>query len=420
MAQRVFFLTLVALWLLCSLAGRTAAKPPVFTDKVYSEAMAQAKAQSRYAVVKATAGWCPPCKQMDRTTWLDEGLIKWINDKGVAVYLDVDKEPALAKELRVEAMPTIVVFKDGKEFDRVVGYQSAEQMLAWLGAIERGETRAAELQRRAGKRAGKDGRVDVDARKDLARELAGSDKEEDLKAATDEYLWLWENMLEHQESMRGVRVSFMAGEMQELAKKHAPARAAFTALRDETATRLKTSPDWEDLSDWIVLNTRVLEENGAVLAWYDRIRGDADSYETIRRFADNILPLLVEAGRWKDVGQMLKQPQFFVADRLRSYARSKIFVGAQPGGLSETFERISMTPLAQLHAGLLAAAREEEAWKVVADVLAANDSPLTRTVFAEVALEAKVVSPRHVELVSDPAAKGVDAELIERVKAAAK
>ncbi|MFN7558120.1 MAG: thioredoxin family protein [bacterium] len=419
MAQRLLVVTLVALLVLCSAAGRAAAKPPVFTDKVYSEAMAQAKAQSRFAIIKATAEWCPPCKQMDRTTWLDEGLIKWINDKGVAVYLDVDKEPGLAKELRVEAMPTIIVFKEGKEFDRVVGYQSAEQMMAWLGAIERGETRAGELQRRAGKRADKDGRVDVDARMDLARELAGSDKEEDLKAATEEYLWLWENMLEHEESMRGVRVSFMAGYMQHLAKKHAPALAAFTALRDETATRLKTSPEWEDLSDWIVLNTRVLEKNGEVLAWFDRIRGDADSYETVRRFADDILPLLVEAGRWKDAGEMLKQPQFYVADRLRMYARSKMFAGHEPES-REYVERFSMTPLAQLHASLLAAGREEEAWKVVADVLSANDTPLTRTVFAEVALEAKVVSSKHVELVTSLAAKGVDAGLIERVKAAAK
>lgn len=419
MAHRMYLLTLVALLVLCSAAGFAAAKPPVFTDKVYSEAMVQAKAQSRYAIIKATAQWCPPCKQMDRTTWLDEGLVKWINDKGVAIYLDVDKEPALAKELAVKAMPTIIVFKEGKEFDRVVGYQSAEQMMAWLGAIERGETRAAELQRRAGKRADKDGKVDVDARMDLARELAGSDKEEDLKAATDEYLWLWENMLEHEESMTGVRLSFMAGDMQRLGKKHASARTAFTALRDETATRLKTSPDWDDLSDWIVLNTRVLDDKGTVVAWYDRIRGDAESQQTVRRFADDILPLLVEAGRWKDVGEMLKQPQFFVADRLRSYAFSKIYADREPD-MKEYFQRFSMTPLAQMHAGLLAAEREEEAWKVVADVLAANDTPLTRTVFAEVALEARVVSSKHVDLVTNPAAKGVDAGLIERVKTAAK
>ncbi len=419
MAQRMYLLTLVALSVLCSAAGFAAAKPPVFTDKVYSEAMVQAKSQSRYAIIKATAEWCPPCKQMDRTTWLDEGLVKWINDKGVAIYLDVDKEPALAKELAVKAMPTIIVFKEGKEFDRVVGYQSAEQMMAWLGAIERGETRAGELQRRAGKRADKDGKVDVDARMNLARELADRNKVEDLKAATEEYLWLWEHMGEHESSGRAWRVSAMTWDMKRLARQHAPARAAFTTLRDETATRLKTSPEWDDLRDWVALNTRVLEDNAPVLAWYDRIRGDADSQQTVRRFADDILPLLVEAGRWKDVGEMLKQPQLYVSDRLMSYAFSKIHANREPE-LRENYERYSMTPLAQMHAGLLAAERKEEAWKVVADVLAANDTPLTRTVFAEVALEAKVVSPRHVELISDLAAKGVDAGLIERVKAAAK
>ena len=115
--------------------GHTAANPAVFTSRPYTAAETQADNSGKVFLVDATAAWCGPCKIMDRTTWKDPRVVSWINDNAVAVQVDVDREPKLARQLRINAMPTIIVFRDGRELNRVVGYRNAEQLVAWLGAV---------------------------------------------------------------------------------------------------------------------------------------------------------------------------------------------------------------------------------------------------------------------------------------------
>lgn len=106
--------------------------PPVFTKVSLSEARRIAGEHGMLVVVKATAAWCGPCKTMNRTTWRDGGVVGWVNQNAIAIQLDVDREPELARTLRVEAMPTTIVLRGERELGRVVGYQSAAELLAFL------------------------------------------------------------------------------------------------------------------------------------------------------------------------------------------------------------------------------------------------------------------------------------------------
>lgn len=108
------------------------AKPQVFSELSLAEAKAKAVEQEKILLVDATADWCQPCKAMERTTWVDPEVIAWINLNAIAIQVDVDRQRAEAKELNIQAMPTIIVFKDGRELDRVVGYKNASELLAWL------------------------------------------------------------------------------------------------------------------------------------------------------------------------------------------------------------------------------------------------------------------------------------------------
>lgn len=107
-------------------------KPQVFSALSFVEAKAKAVEQDKILLVDATADWCQPCKAMERTTWVDPEVIAWINLNAIAIQVDVDRQREDAKELEIQAMPTIIVFKDGIEFDRVVGYKNASELLAWL------------------------------------------------------------------------------------------------------------------------------------------------------------------------------------------------------------------------------------------------------------------------------------------------
>jgi thioredoxin 1 len=411
--------------------GPALAMPPVFTKASYTEALAEAARSKKLVLIKATADWCPPCKQMDKTTWRDEALVKWIGEKAVAVYLDVDKEPKQAQELKVQAMPTMILLKDGKEFDRVVGFQSAPQMMQWLSAAERGESRADALRREAGERAGPDGNVDIRQRMNLADQLARSDKAQDLDLATDEYVWLWNNMLKHRESMYGVRLSFMATEMKDLAAKHPRARAEFVKLRDAAEARLKKDTGWDILTDWITLNLRVLDDKDAVLAWHDRIAPQPDSGPTLARYGRDLTELLVERGRWADAGRLFQDPMTHVGREIDLHDMTKqpppMPAGMDPADAAKINEQLAANSRAsigrsvgQLSAALHAAGRHEEAQKVRAMVLDRADSLEVRRALLAVALEAKVISPGHLSLLEGASAKGLEADLIAKVRAAAK
>lgn len=123
----IFLLPVVVLGLFVARA-----KPQVFSELSLAQAQAKAVEQEKILLVDATADWCQPCKLMERTTWVDPEVISWIKLNAIAIQIDVDKQQAEAEELNIRAMPTIIVFKDGSELDRVVGYKDASELLAWL------------------------------------------------------------------------------------------------------------------------------------------------------------------------------------------------------------------------------------------------------------------------------------------------
>lgn len=82
------------------------------------------------------APWCGPCKSIAHTLHLLEADYQG----QVVVYrVNVDEKPLWARSLGVLAIPTLVVFRDGKEISRTIGAQSAENLRRLFEAAVRGE-----------------------------------------------------------------------------------------------------------------------------------------------------------------------------------------------------------------------------------------------------------------------------------------
>lgn len=395
----------------------TAAAPPLFSTESYEDAKSRAARENKLFIVDATAEWCGPCKQMDRTTWVDPTVVSWFESNAIAVQVDVDHQEEIARELGIEAMPTIIAFKGGQEIDRVVGGRTAPQLLSWLDGAKEGKTQADILREKAGSRADANGRVDVRARLELAESLADNGKN---REATEEFVWLWNNMVEHEPAMYGVRGSFMASDMQELAARSHDARAAFTKLRDEADARLKgDGRAWQDLYDWIKLND-VIGDRAATLAWIDRVKDDEAGRSSIHRCLNDVQDILIENGRWELLGRVIKDPvgEFKGDLAFMMYASPPSGTDEQKAHYEKWQRQHFAEEGAEWHAALLAAGRDDEAWKL-ADVIISNfDDEATRRIIVATALEAGSPRKRHATLVAGDGAE--DRALRERVNAEAK
>jgi len=83
-------------------------------------------------LIKFSAVWCPPCKVL-QPVW--EQLVDEIHDVEFE-SVDIDKEPKLATQYKISAVPTIVFIKNGTKMDSMVGVRSAADIKARIDSLK--------------------------------------------------------------------------------------------------------------------------------------------------------------------------------------------------------------------------------------------------------------------------------------------
>jgi thioredoxin 1 len=74
------------------------------------------------------ASYCAPCRNL-------KPILATVAAKGVKVVtVDIEAEPELTGFYQVASIPTLVVFKDGKAGNRVVGLKSSADLLELVRA----------------------------------------------------------------------------------------------------------------------------------------------------------------------------------------------------------------------------------------------------------------------------------------------
>jgi len=71
------------------------------------------------------APWCGPCRAVAPIV---EELAKEYSDKAGFAKVNVDESPILASQYGVMSIPTIIVFKDGKPAEQVIGYKPKNEL----------------------------------------------------------------------------------------------------------------------------------------------------------------------------------------------------------------------------------------------------------------------------------------------------
>ena len=75
------------------------------------------------------AEWCRPCKMLAPAV---EELSKEMTGKAKVFKVDIDKSSDIAQDYRIMSVPTIMIFKNGKVIDKIVGFQPKEALKSKL------------------------------------------------------------------------------------------------------------------------------------------------------------------------------------------------------------------------------------------------------------------------------------------------
>lgn len=114
-------------------AGNVENDDPAFVPLLhdYDQAVEQAKKMDRPILVIIGAVWCGPCKQLEKD--LELPIAASIFKKWIAVKVDIDEEPGLAKEWQVSAVPAFRIL--GVEQDLAAsneGFGGLKKLQSWL------------------------------------------------------------------------------------------------------------------------------------------------------------------------------------------------------------------------------------------------------------------------------------------------
>jgi thioredoxin 1 len=88
------------------------------------------KTSTGVVLVDFYADWCGPCKMIAPIL---EEIAKEMTDVTI-VKVDVDASGDIAAKYQVQSIPNLVIFKDGKAVDQIVGFTSKNDIVKHLQA----------------------------------------------------------------------------------------------------------------------------------------------------------------------------------------------------------------------------------------------------------------------------------------------
>src|SRR5688572_31595965 len=100
------------------------AATPFVSDATFEKEVLKS---SEPVVVDFFAEWCGPCKAMAPAL---EAVATELKGKVKVVKIDVDENPQITAKYGIRAMPTLMIFKDGKVAEERIGAVVQKRQLA--------------------------------------------------------------------------------------------------------------------------------------------------------------------------------------------------------------------------------------------------------------------------------------------------
>ncbi|MDJ0536588.1 MAG: thioredoxin [Xenococcaceae cyanobacterium MO_207.B15] len=78
------------------------------------------------------ATWCGPCQMMSPVL---EQVSAHLRDRIQVVKIDTDRYPNIASQYSIQALPTLILFKNGQPAERIEGVLQVPELLQYLSSV---------------------------------------------------------------------------------------------------------------------------------------------------------------------------------------------------------------------------------------------------------------------------------------------
>jgi len=99
------------------------------TDATFDEIVLKS---DKPVLLDFSAEWCPPCKMLAPIL---EELAADYQDRMIVVHGDTDECRQAATGYKITAVPTLIIFKNGEEIERLLGLRSKQDLESAIDAV---------------------------------------------------------------------------------------------------------------------------------------------------------------------------------------------------------------------------------------------------------------------------------------------
>ncbi len=100
--------------------------------KQFSSFQELLEASQTPVLVDFYATWCGPCQMMSPIL---EQVGASLRDRLQVVKIDTDRYPTIASQYQIQALPTLVLFKNGQPVEKIEGLVQANQLVQHLASL---------------------------------------------------------------------------------------------------------------------------------------------------------------------------------------------------------------------------------------------------------------------------------------------
>ncbi|MCP4020292.1 MAG: thioredoxin fold domain-containing protein [Desulfobacteraceae bacterium] len=105
--------------------------------KTYDQGLALASEQNKNIFLYFHADWCTFCQKLKSTTFKDNNVVQFLNEKFIPIIVDTDVDKMLAASFGVKGLPTMWFLKsDTGKISNLPGYVDEKQLMKILKYID--------------------------------------------------------------------------------------------------------------------------------------------------------------------------------------------------------------------------------------------------------------------------------------------